>query len=139
MRTAARHLRPAVRLPAVRAVVGRAALFAAVLRFATVLLLAALLSTAPSVIAQPPQASGPAGERPACVAARSEARMQAYGFDHLVTIDNRCEATVSCRVSTDVDPAVIPVSVPARETRDTLTRRGSPARAFTARVDCDLR
>jgi len=77
-----------------------------------------------------------AGTRPDCVTVRAEPRMQAFGWDHIVTVENGCEEAVSCSVATDVNPSPTLVSVPPGETRDTLMWRGSPASVFRAMVDC---
>lgn len=79
-----------------------------------------------------------AGTRPACVEARGEARMQAYGFDHVVSIRNGCDRPVRCRVSTDVNPNPTSLDVLPGQMRETVTWRGSPASVFAPRADCDL-
>lgn len=77
------------------------------------------------------------GDRPACVRARGEARMQAFGWDHLVVVENGCASRLVCEISTNVNPVPTTISIAPNETRDTLMWRGSPARAFSARVDCE--
>jgi len=82
-----------------------------------------------------------AGEAPApypeCVHVRTEARYVAYGYDHIVEIQNECEKTMACTVMTDVNPEVVSVDVAAGQTRSITTFRGSPAREFKATVLCD--
>lgn len=77
------------------------------------------------------------GERPACVRARGEARAQAYGWNHVVVIENTCTAAVTCRVSSDVNPSPVTVQVPAGQTRETVTFLDSPASAFVGRASCE--
>lgn len=76
------------------------------------------------------------GTRPACVSVQATPRMQAFGWDHIVTVQNACPQPVTCSVTTDVNPTATSVSVPAGQSRDTLMWRGSPASVFRARVDC---
>jgi hypothetical protein len=82
--------------------------------------------------------ANPPNEVPECISVRGEARYGAYGYDHVVVVASRCEEVATCRVATDVDPAEVVVRVPAGATRETVTRRGSPSRAFTPRVGCEL-
>jgi hypothetical protein len=74
---------------------------------------------------------------PECVHVRTEARYVAYGYDHIVEIENECEKTMLCTVMTDVNPQAASVSVAAGQTRSITTFRGSPAREFKATVLCD--
>lgn len=79
------------------------------------------------------------GDRPACVQVTATPRAQAYGYDHVVVVRNGCEAQVTCRVSSDVNPAVTTLAIPPGGSRDTLLWRGSPASAFVATVTCEMR
>lgn len=79
------------------------------------------------------------GDRPACVRVTATPRAQAYGFDHVVSIANGCEAQVTCRVSSDVNPTVQTMTIAPGASRDTLLWRGSPASAFRALVTCEMR
>jgi hypothetical protein len=74
----------------------------------------------------------------ACVDAWGETRYRNYAYDHIVHVKNRCQKTVLCRVSTNVNPDPVEVSVPAQEAREVLTFRGSPSRDFVPKVDCRL-
>jgi|GraSoiStandDraft_23_1057293.scaffolds.fasta_scaffold632656_2 hypothetical protein len=78
-----------------------------------------------------------ADKSPACVEAWGESRYR-VGYDHIVHVANRCEKAVLCRVSTNVNPDPVEVTVPSREEREVLTFRGSPAREFAPKVDCRL-
>ncbi len=75
-------------------------------------------------------------EGPDCAQVRAEAPYQAYGYTHIVVVDNRCDRSLHCRVATDVDPEWKELRVPAGETGRVVTRRGSPASAFEARARC---
>ncbi|MCA9609153.1 MAG: hypothetical protein KC619_26310 [Myxococcales bacterium] len=77
-------------------------------------------------------------EVPDCVTVRGEARWGADAYNHVVVIQNGCERAASCQVATNVNPEAISVEVPAGQTREVLTFRGSPAREFTPRVRCEL-
>jgi hypothetical protein len=72
-----------------------------------------------------------------CAKVQAEARMEAYGFSHVVVLDNRCDAPVVCDVSTDVDPdAHYTLRAAPGERAEVMTRRGSPSRDVTARSEC---
>lgn len=75
---------------------------------------------------------------PDCVTVRGEARWGADAYNHVVVVQNRCEALVRCQVATNVNPQATALEVPAGETRELLTFLGSPAREFTPRVQCQL-
>lgn len=79
------------------------------------------------------------GTRPACVSARAEARMQAYGFDHFVAARNGCDQPVECSVTTSVNPSPTVLELAPGQSRETLMWRGSPASTFVANVDCTMR
>jgi hypothetical protein len=79
-----------------------------------------------------------AAEFPPCISVNAYARYGAYGYDHLVTIDNGCDKPAECVVTTSANPQPIGVRVEA-ETRETVvTFRGSPASEFRAHVRCVL-
>ncbi len=84
----------------------------------------------------PPVALAHEYQGPECAQVRAEAPYQAYGYTHIVAIDNHCEAPVRCRVATNVDPEWRALRVPAGETGQVVTRRGSPASEFEARARC---
>jgi hypothetical protein len=101
----------------------------------TSLLLAALLALGAGVaLAQ--SVATPIGERPECVRAEATARMQAYGFDHWVTVTNTCDRPMSCEISSDVQPTPNRARLATGARQEFLLWRGSPASAFQARVDC---
>jgi len=75
---------------------------------------------------------------PACIEVSSEARYRGVGYDHIVRIDNHCDTTAVCDVSTNVNPEPIHVTVPSKQAAEVLTFRGSPAREFTASTQCGL-
>lgn len=73
-----------------------------------------------------------------CVDAWGEARYTNYGYDHIVHLRSRCRVRVLCEVSTNVNPRAIRVSLPAGESLEVLTFRGSPTREFTPNARCEL-
>lgn len=73
-----------------------------------------------------------------CFKTRSEARYAAYGYDHLVEIENTCDKPLLCVVKTDVNPDPSNVTVPGKEKRMVVTFRGSPAREFKPDVRCTI-
>lgn len=77
-------------------------------------------------------------EVPDCVTVRGEARWGADAYNHVVVVQNQCPSLARCRVATDVNPQETSLEVPSGATREVLTFLGSPARAFTPRVRCEL-
>ncbi len=75
---------------------------------------------------------------PKCIDTWTEAIYRNYGYDHIVHVRNRCERAAACDVSTDVNPEVQHVTVPPAHETAVQTFRGSPARVFVARVNCEL-
>lgn len=78
----------------------------------------------------------PAGARPDCVEAYGEARLQAYGYNHVLVIRNRCPTAQRCTVSSNVNPADQQVELDPGEQAEVMLWRDSPARTFQSRVDC---
>jgi hypothetical protein len=73
---------------------------------------------------------------PTCIRHWPEVLYRNYGYDHLVHIKNDCRTRAVCAVATNVNPKPTEVPVAAGEQVDVLTMRGSPAREFTATVEC---
>lgn len=72
-----------------------------------------------------------------CAVVRAEARMEAYGYSHVVVLENRCNVPVTCDVWTDVDPSPrMTLSAAPGERAEVLTRRGSPSRDVSAAKEC---
>jgi hypothetical protein len=82
-------------------------------------------------------AAGAEPKSSGCVTARAEAPYRGSGYDHLVKLTNACEKPVNCRVSSDVNPEPVSITVPAKGQSEVLLWRGSPASTFKARVSCD--
>ena len=99
-------------------------------RPAPVLLLAAALAALKGAAA--------AEEDPAkaCISSWGEARFGGVGFNHVVHVANRCAASATCMVSTDVEPTPQSVTVAGKETIEVVTHLGSPASQFTPHVSC---
>ena len=75
-----------------------------------------------------------------CITVRGEARMQAYGYRHVVIVENGCQRRARCEVWTSADPTPRHrLDVPAGESRSVVTRVGSPAREVRAQSECALR
>lgn len=72
-----------------------------------------------------------------CVLVRAEARYAGFGYNHIVYLNNTCGDSVSCEVSTDVQPSPVQVSLESGQSTEVLTFRGSPAAVFHAKVSCD--
>jgi hypothetical protein len=73
---------------------------------------------------------------PPCVLARSETQNRYPGYDHVVRLQNRCDAAVRCAVSSDVRSDPVRVTVEPRAQVEVVLWRGSPARVYNAKVDC---
>jgi hypothetical protein len=76
---------------------------------------------------------------PACITWWTEARYRPFGYDHIVHIKSACARPADCSVSTDVNPVVQKVLVPANAKVEVFTFLVSPAREFKATVVCKLR
>lgn len=93
-----------------------------------------LVSTSPAA-ADPAPSPGSAD----CASVTASARLQAYGYAHVVTLTNHCARAVSCEVWTDVDPTPhYTVTAKSGETVETTTRVGSPSRVVQAGKSCHL-
>jgi hypothetical protein len=71
-----------------------------------------------------------------CILARTETPYRNYGYDHVVRLQNRCDAAVRCQVSSDVRSDPIDVGVEPRSQVEVVLWRASPVRMFHAKVDC---
>ncbi len=103
---------------------------------AAVLLLAFALTGASSA-----GDSKAAGNKPVvapCVKYWGEARGQAYGFKHVVHLDNQCPKPASCDVSTDVSPEVQKVSLAKDERIEVVTYLESTVANFVPKVVCTM-
>lgn len=109
---------------------------AAVLGALTVVAILAVVVTTPAL----GQDDGPSGgaQVPECIEYSGQARYGAYGYDHVVHVRNGCERRARCQVWTSVDSERHAISVAAGDTRDVVTRRGSPARGFRPYARCEL-
>ena len=86
------------------------------------------------------RAGADAPEGAECLVVRGEARMQAYGYAHVVIVENICEREARCEVWTTADPTPRhSLVVPARQTGSVTTRIGSPAREVVPGHQCVLR
>ena len=72
-----------------------------------------------------------------CVKTRTEARYSGYGYDHVVHVTNGCDRKMRCAITTDVNREVITVTLAPSKTESLVTQKGSAAREFTARADCE--
>lgn len=105
-------------------------------------ILAVIASIAVAAGGSPAQGQGGEGDgdgRPTCIEFRGEARYRGYGYHHIVIVENGCDRAARCDVATDVTPESQSVDVPAGQSSETITRTGSPSRAFEPRVSCTLR
>ncbi len=74
---------------------------------------------------------------PECALVIASTRLEAYGYSHVVTLTNHCQAPVTCEVWTNVDPTPrLWLSAKSGETVETVTRRGSPSHDVQAGKRC---
>jgi hypothetical protein len=92
-----------------------------------------------AIRADAPPDQGTDAAVPACIEWHGEARYRPYGYDHVVVIKSACAKPADCTVSTNVNPEVQRILVPAGATVEVYTFLVSPAREFTAYVQCKLR
>jgi hypothetical protein len=92
-----------------------------------------LSSGAPlSQMGEPLADAGPAP----CMSHTQESRPTGYGYRHVVILRSACKKPSTCDVSTDVNPEVQTVTVPAGETREVVTFLEAPGAGFVAKVSC---
>lgn len=73
---------------------------------------------------------------PKCVDVSKQVFYRAFGYDHIVNVDNHCKFSVDCTIWTNVNPKKTRVKVADGESAEVLTFRGSPARTFTPYAEC---
>jgi hypothetical protein len=71
-----------------------------------------------------------------CVTWKTEARAANFAYNHLVHLTNDCKIKVTCKVKTDAAPDPVKVLLAPGGKKTVLTFRSSPARKFTASVNC---
>jgi len=92
---------------------------------------AAIGTTAASTLADKPGV-------PACVKWGPLVVSTPTGYNHVVWIDNACDAPAACSISTDIAPDPVSATVPAKQKVELTTFRGSPSYEFKAKVSCKL-
>jgi hypothetical protein len=90
------------------------------------------------VLAAPATAHADKPAVPACVKWSGQTVATAVGYNHVVTIENGCDKTAACTVSTDVAPDPIHATVASKERTELVTFRGSPSYTFKPKVECSL-
>jgi hypothetical protein len=104
-----------------------------------VILLVLSLSTALALQSRQASATAPQRGNPKCIFYTAQASLGVAGYNHFVTVANRCTQTAACEVVTSANPEPTSVVVPASEERTVITYRESPARVFEVAVRCTLR
>lgn len=78
--------------------------------------------------------------KPDCVEVRAVPALGAYGTNHIVVVENRCDVAVHCEVATDVDPSPrYPLDVPPGHEGSVATRAESPSAGFRPLYTCVVR
>ena len=95
------------------------------------------LPLAALVVASVALAGGPTAKD--CILSWPEARMQAYGYSHVVHVKDVCDVGADCVITTDVNPEPTRVTVDPKSETEVNTFLGSPARVFTPKVVCTTR
>jgi hypothetical protein len=81
-----------------------------------------------------------ANTKPDCVDVRAVPVLGAYGTNHVVVVENRCDVTVHCDVATNVDPAPrYPLAVAPGAEASVATRAESPSSSFRPLYTCEAR
>ncbi len=70
-----------------------------------------------------------------CVSARWESRYRNLAYDHIVTLENGCGASVDCEIMT-LDEASVFVTLLSRTTKEVAFRQGSRERELNAWMQC---
>jgi hypothetical protein len=78
------------------------------------------------------------GSHPDCIQVWGESRFRDYGYDHIVHLNNECDSTALCDITTNVNPVTQRVLIPSKQAVDVLTFRGSPSREFVPTAECEL-
>ena len=72
-----------------------------------------------------------------CASVSAGTRLNAVGFNHVVTLANHCTRAVSCEVWTNVDPSPhYTLRAKPGESAEIVTRLGSPSRDVQAGKAC---
>jgi hypothetical protein len=83
--------------------------------------------------------ASPLADQIECATVTASVRMQAVGYNHIVTLSNHCQRAVSCEVWTNVDPTPhITLRAKPGESAQTITRIGSPSRDVHADKTCQF-
>lgn len=77
-------------------------------------------------------------EAPRCVHITKSAPYRGYGHNHIVHLHNTCEDSVRCRISTDATPEQTMVDLDPEESKEIVTRVGSPSSIFEVRANCEI-
>ena len=107
-------------------------------RFVNVLVLAVSCSCFATLVhAEPPPA--PEKSMSACTEVRTEVVYENLGYTHTVILTNHCGKPLVCTITTTSNPEPILANLTPEETHAVVAFRGSPAREFSATVNCKKR
>ncbi len=73
---------------------------------------------------------------PECIDVWGEAIYRNDGYDHIVHVNNRCDASAICDVATNVNPVPQRITVGPKQEVEVLTFRGAATRDFQPRAEC---
>ena len=109
---------------------------------APTLMLAALpfvdSSSAVALMVEAAPASGTPGDANPCIEPGVGSVWGGLGWNHVIYLTNKyCSDAVVCAVSTDVDPCVETMIVPATQTVAVVTALNSEVQAFIPNISCD--
>jgi len=96
----------------------------------------AVVHVAPVVAAIVALATPARSEKPVCAKWWTQVVATAWGYNHVVYVENQCDQKMSCTISIDVAPQPITAAVAGKERAEVVTFRGSPSREFHAKVEC---
>ena len=82
-------------------------------------------------------ADGEAGTRPECARVSHNARFDGSGYSHIVSVNNTCDYTLTCTVTTSANPRPMTMLITAGQSASVNTFLSSPASEFTPTVSCE--
>ncbi len=85
-----------------------------------------------------PAHAEPSAAVPPCITWMPIVRYRAYGYDHIVRLESKCDKPSSCSVTTNANATPVSGTLPAGGRIELQTFTGSPARSFIPSVLCTL-
>lgn len=85
----------------------------------------------------PAVANDAEGGRPKpCHKVETRVQYRGLAYQHVVVIHNQCDRNLDCTIKASSNPDTLEVRVEAKTTESVVVNNGSPAREFSAEVQC---